>query len=175
MLVKEFISGKKMPKESLYKVELSGPRGGKRSVYFLNREAYEDWSLSEYYRRSFIDNLVKDYGYISGMPVPTIIFSKLKELKPFGYEAIYNTYEKMKVDIYRTVVDKHFDSETGMFTYIMAIIKNNVMPEYRKIQRREKLKAEKAVAEKAKQVITDFDIAAPKNKPKDLSDLLGDI
>lgn len=175
MLVKEFLSGEKMPKDKLYQVEMPGPRGGKsRKVYFLNQEAYEDWTTEEFYRRSFIDNLVKDYGYVSGMPVPSIIFAKLKELKPFGYEAIYNTYESMKNHIYQTVAEKHFSNESMMFSYIMAIIRNNVMPEYRKIQKREKLKAEskqKSVVEPS----VNLDDIKPKEKAKDLSSLLGDI
>lgn len=175
MLVKEFLSGEKMPKDKLYQVEMPGPRGGKsRKVYFLSQEAYEGWTTEEFYRRSFIDNLVKDYGYVSGMPVPSIIFAKLKELKSFGYEAVYNTYENMKNYIYQTVAEKHFSNESAMFSYIMAIIRNNVMTEYRKIQKREKLKAES----KQKSVVEpsiNLDDIKPKEKAKDLSSLLGDI
>ena len=72
-------------------------------------------------------------GYKPTMILPTYFFKKLKDFEGLGYEAVYNTMVSQTKSIDWALKNKDFGSETAKVIYIMAIINNNVMDEYKKI------------------------------------------
>lgn len=101
--------------------------------YFSSEEAYIKWNTNKEYRNKCIDKMFEIMDYKPNMILPTYFFKKLKDFEGVGYEAAYNTMISQAKSMEWALKNKDFGSETAKVMYIMAIINNNVMDEYKKI------------------------------------------
>ena len=106
--------------------------------YFSSEEAYIKWNTNKEYRNKCTDKMFEIMGYKPKMILPTYFFKKLKEFEGIGYEAVYNTMVSQAKSIDWALKNKDFCSETAKVMYIMAIINNNVMDEYKKIIKKQR-------------------------------------
>ena len=106
--------------------------------YFSSEDAYNKWQSNNEYRNKCIDKMFEIMGYKEKMVLPTYFFKKLEELRGVGYEAVYNTMISQANVIGWALKNKNFGGETAKVMYIMAIINNNVMDEYKKIVRQKR-------------------------------------
>jgi len=106
--------------------------------YFSSEDAYNKWQSNNEYRKKCIDKMYEIMGYKDKMILPTFFFKKLEELRGVGYEAVYNTMISQANVIGWALKNKNFGGETAKAMYIMAIINNNVMDEYKKIVRQKR-------------------------------------
>lgn len=109
--------------------------------YFSNEEAYIKWNTNKEYRNKCIDKMFEIMGYKPGMILPTYFFKKLKDYEGVGFEALYNTMNSQSKAIQWALNNKNFGGETAKIMYIMAILNNNVMDEYKKIVKAQRYKA----------------------------------
>jgi hypothetical protein len=101
--------------------------------YFSSEEAYIKWKTNVEYKNKCIDKMFEIMGYNPKMVLPTYFFKLLKKYEDgVGYEAVYNTMVSQTKSIVWALQNKNFGSETAKVLYIMAIIDNNVMDEYKK-------------------------------------------
>lgn len=104
--------------------------------YFSSEEAYIKWKTNIEYKNKCIDKMFEVMGYKPNMILPTYFFKLLKNKKyeeGVGYEAVYNTMISQAKSIEWALKNKDFGSEVAKVMYIMAIIDNNIMDEYKKI------------------------------------------
>ena len=106
--------------------------------YFSSEEAYIKWNTNKEYRNKCIDKMFEIMNYKPGMILPTYFFKKLKDYEGVGYEALYNTMIAQTKSIQWALANKSFNGETAKVMYIMAILNNNVMDEYKKIVKAQK-------------------------------------
>ena len=106
--------------------------------YFSSEEAYIKWNTNKEYRNKCIDKMFEIMSYKPGMILPTYFFRKLKDYEGVGYEALYNTMIAQTKAIQWALANKSFNGETAKVMYIMAILNNNVMDEYKKIVKAQK-------------------------------------
>ena len=109
--------------------------------YFSSEESYIKWNTNKEYRNKCIDKMFEIMGYKPGMILPTYFFKKLKDYEGVGYEALYNTMITQTKSIQWALNNKNFGGETAKVMYIMAILNNNVMDEYKKIVKTQKYKS----------------------------------
>ena len=94
---------------------------------------YKQWEENKTYRLKCIDKMYEIMGYKPKMILPTYFFKKLKDFEGVGYLALYNTMITQSKSIDWALKNKDFGSETAKVMYIVAILNNNVMDEYKKI------------------------------------------
>lgn len=115
--------------------------------YFSSEAAYIKWNTNKEYRNKCIDKMFEIMSYKPGMILPTYFFKKLKDYEYLGYEALYNTMISQTKSIQWALTNKSFNGETAKVMYIMAILHNNVMDEYKKIVKAQKYKSTGAKAD----------------------------
>ena len=133
--------------------------------YYSNKAAYEKIKEEHTYRFLCIDYLSSLLGYDDNLPAPTFLYKKLEEMNKCGYKVIYKTIDQQEEAILWAVEHKEFKNEINKISYIMAILRNNVIDVY---------KEEKATAIKERQqdqakVISFDDYKVQKQKTKDIS------
>lgn len=101
--------------------------------YFSSEANYKQWEENKTYRLKCIDKMYEIMGYKPKMILPTYFFKKLKDFEGVGYLALYNTMITQSKSIDWALKNKDFGSETAKVMYIVAILNNNVMDEYKKI------------------------------------------
>lgn len=102
--------------------------------YFSSEEAYIKWNTNKEYKNKCIDKMFEIMNYKPKMVLPTYFFKKLNDdYEGVGYEALYNTMISQTKAIQWALANKSFTGETAKVMYVMAILKNNVMDEYKKI------------------------------------------
>ena len=107
--------------------------------YFSSEEAYIKWNTNKEYKNKCIDKMFEIMGYKPRMVLPTYFFKKLNEdYEGVGYELLYNTMIAQTIAIEWSLANKIFTVETAKVMYVMAILKNNVMDEYKKIVKAQK-------------------------------------
>ena len=109
--------------------------------YFSSEEAYIKWNTNKVYRNKCIDKMFEIMGYKQGMILPTYFYKKLKDFEGVGFEALFNTMNSQAKVIQWALTNKNFNGEIAKVMYIMAILNNNVMDEYKKIVKSQKYKA----------------------------------
>ena len=138
-MVKDVLTGELKPADTLYRVVTFNSHGTKVTKYYTSEEAYKNYSRNEEFRKKFVDEMAAVLGYKPGMVFPTSLSRCLKDLKAFGYEAVYETFKLKEREITWAIQNKTFTNEYNRVAYLMAIIKNNVADEYRKLQLQKKL------------------------------------
>lgn len=106
--------------------------------YYSNKRAYEIFEINKTYRKKCVDEMFDILGYKSGMIIPGVFNKKLTEYDSVGYNALYNTMKSQRKNIDWALKTKQFNGESAKVLYIMAILNNNVMDEYKKIIREKK-------------------------------------
>ena len=114
-------------------------------------------------------------NYKNGMILPTIFYKKLSELNGVGYESVYYTFKNQSDSIEWSLRNKDFKSEASKVMYIMAIINNHVMDEYKKLERKQKIeeKQEQQV-ENVEYIDLELTQSGTKKKGTDISNLFGE-
>ena len=119
--------------------------------YYSSEEAYLKLSNNENYRRLCYNKMYQLLGYSGKMVIPGIFVKKLSEYADMGYECVYNTFVTQEDRITWVLNHKEFKNESQKIAYIMAIISNCAMDEYKKLNiqmaQKERIKAEEPLEE----------------------------
>lgn len=107
--------------------------------YYTTKDAYLKCEKNKKYRQMCIDKMYDLLGYKQGMIIPTYFYKKLKDYEPMGYECVYETMCSQEKSVSWAMKNKQFPNEIGRAMYVLAIIDNHVMDEYKKIVRNERL------------------------------------
>lgn len=100
--------------------------------YYTSENAYLIIKTNKEYRQKCIDKIAEVLDYQLGMKLPTVTFKKLNEFEVYGYDVVYETIIQQSGAIDWALQNKQFNQETAKIFYIMAIIQNNIMTEYKK-------------------------------------------
>ena len=145
--------------------------------YYKNQKVYDVWNKENEDRKKTIDIIASDFlNYQPGQVFPTVLTKKLKELEFYGYDVILKTIEKCRKSIEYSMNTKSFKNDLNRISYIMAIIRNNIIDVYKECLREEK------IINKQEEQTTNFDVVdeqsmmniGSKIKAKDISDFLED-
>lgn len=164
-IVKFWDTGEKGDKDTGYHAP-DGKNYSSKKAYDQIKKEQEEWKYC-------VDEIMFLLGYEEGMKPNTYIFKLLSELKPFGYDVVYDTIMNCTKDITWALTKKNFDNDIGRVKYIFAIITNNIMPVYQQ-------KQAKIEQEKKSKIINmsdyteDTDIGGISGKGNDVSNFLGD-
>lgn len=110
---------------------------GDDGKYYSTESAYIKFAKNKEYRQKCIDAMFDVMGYKEKMLLPTLFYKKLQDFEGVGYEALYYTFKSQHDSIQWALKNKQFNSETSKVMYIVAILNNSVMDEYKKLQREE--------------------------------------
>lgn len=151
---------------------------GQNGKYYSSKEAYDKTKEEASYRFQSIDYLSFLLGYDKDIPAPTFLYKKLEEMKKCGYKVIYKTIEQHEDDIKWALENKEFKNETAKISYIMAILRNNVIDVYKEEKAQEKTKVVqiKDYIKPDNNMDVDYrNLRGAKGKGRDVSRFLGDV
>ena len=145
---------------SMSDVSYKAPNG----KYYSSQAAYEKIKEECSYRFQAIDYLSELLGYNEeGIPAPRFLYIKMEEMNKCGYKVIYNTIEQQEDTIKWALENKTFKNETAKISYIMGILRNNIIDVYREE------KARQLNTRKQGKIINIDDFKYEKQKTKDIS------
>lgn len=93
--------------------------------YYSSETVYKDITLQNKCFKDCVDCLVDLTGY-GNLPFPTTLTKQLTELKPYGYDVVLETILQQRKSLQWAVANKKFKNEYQRFSYLFAIIKNNI-------------------------------------------------
>lgn len=166
-LVKCFDTNEKISKDLAFVENLNG-----KNRYWSSEQEYNKWTFNNQCRINSINILADIFGYSAGMKMPTVAYKKMKELEPYGYDVFEATIRAQKDNIAYALGHKNFSTEYGRVAYVFAIIQNNIMDEYKKKKRDEKIEHKETKIDFGEM---DLDEIGNNKKSKNISNLLGDI
>ena len=142
--------------------------------YYSSEAAYNKYAKNKEYREKCIALMYEVLGYSNKMIIPTYYYKTLKDFEGVGYEALYLTMKNKNPDVQWAIRNKDFNGETAKVMYIMAIYKNGVMDEYKKLIAEEK--HQKIMSEKVDDISDEFSLEINNNtkKKKDISRFVED-
>lgn len=94
--------------------------------YYKSEEIYNKRIARTEYRKKIMDKIAELTNYEPGQKFPTVVTRRLKELEAYDNKTIYETIVDHQDDILWSFNNKNFDNEYGRFSYMMAIIVNNI-------------------------------------------------
>lgn len=138
--------------------------------YYSDKKAYDQIRAEKEYRFQCINYLSSLLGYDNNIPAPTFLYKKIEEMKKCGYKVIYKTIEQQEGNIIWSLEHKEFKNEINKISYIIAIIRNNIIDVYKE----EKAAVIKERQQKVANIISIDDYKVQKQKTKDISRWLDD-
>ena len=134
MLVKDQLTGKKAPRDTLYRVENINKNGTITAKYYTSKEAYEEWCKDKEWKKKSVDMIFKLLGYNDGCVAPGVLFKEIEKYRGMGFEVLYNTIISTIGDVEWAIANKEFHNEVAKIKYIMAIYSNHAIDEYRALK-----------------------------------------
>ena len=163
-------TGQKKPKDESYKAE--------NGYYYSSEAAYRQMREKAEQKNRCYDLLMELMGYdkTKGHKLPTLAVKKMEEYRnSYGFDVLYETILSQSDNI-RWALSNRLESSTELnkVSYIFAILRNNVMTEYRKKKRQEKQEKEsqKKLAEVNESPV-EISGNIPRQQRKDLSVVFG--
>lgn len=143
-----------------------------KNKYYKSKEIYEQHIKEQKNREKLLEYIaIEILNYNQKKILPTILLKKIKEIhEVYNYEVILETFEKNKDTLeYWMNLEGKFENEFHRVSYMMAIIKDNIIDVYKEWKRKQ--------SQTKKEVEVDIDIlnedikSSNKNKA-DISDFL---
>ena len=142
--------------------------------YYSSENAYlEIKQDKEDYKKAM--ELIADWiGYPPGTLINTYLIKRANEFrKSWGADVLLETILFTEDQIKWAMMNKEFDTESAMIGYLFAILKNNALTVYNKIQHEKKVKERQ---ENTTAVVEDIKTVQPtKSRICDVSNLVGGI
>lgn len=104
-----------------------------RNKYYCNQDEYENFKNEKLKRKNLLYYLSKEvFHYKDGQVPPPVFLKKIGELNKFyDYEVIQKCFEKNQETIQYWLINKEFNNEFGMISYIFKIIESNINDFYK--------------------------------------------
>jgi hypothetical protein len=136
--------------------------------YYKSQEIYDNDRKQKDLWNKIIKLVCEDLlGYDQCKVFPSLVIVKLKELKFYDREVIYETFMSQKDDIlYWINQDGKFKDDAGKISYMFAIIKGHINEVDRQLKR-DKTKLENT--NKPIQIVSDMEIQQSMSVGKDIS------
>lgn len=111
-------------KENKKSKEMYLYRNGKQNVYFCNEEHLIPWQKEEAIKKDIFESV---FFILDHETYNTSLLKEINNLlTTYKSQDVADYLSENKLDIYRIMSAKDFDSEYGAIRYLMAIIKNNM-------------------------------------------------
>ena len=170
--VKNQTTGELADSDTLYKVTTLSSSGRPITKYYSDEASYNKIKENSVYYKKCIETIMDMFGYEPGMKFPTTFSKRLSELKCYGYKVVYDTIARQTSSIQWALDNKRFKDEYGKISYVMSIIENHVLDEY-------KLAKKSKIAERPKQkeiAVDDLYVIGRSSKPQtDISSFIEDL
>ena len=114
-------------------------------------------------------------NYEENQIVPPVITKKIKEMNTFyDYEVIHECFIVNKETIQYWIVNKNFDGEYGMASYIMRIIENSINDVYNKWKHTKKTVQKQESSSIDLEIINEINTNKPKTEDNGILSFLGE-